>query len=257
VRSPFLWRHLALLAGLVANGVLSGVSLVKGPTAVRAWALPLGIAVRAATFVYLLLSLFAVLLGLEVFTALEWEYDWRPHDAWPQIQPGMTRRQVVALLGPPQSHIRFEYGYLLWPLAYSQGTLTFTGDPATLHDPLVDTIPDDAQVLEKTPETTSRDWLPGGFPAWLWDHVRRSSQPLSAATLVLLLALSLMPGRLRDGWYTWSLYLPVMAGVAATLYELATPPGWRFDQFFLLPLYLLILGTWAIRLRIVATSPPP
>jgi len=124
VRSPFLWRHLALLAGLVANGVLSGVSLVKGHTAVRAWALPLGIAVRAATFVYLLLSLFAVLLGLEVFTALEWEYDWRPHDAWPQIQPGMTRRQVVALLGPPQSHIRFEYGYLLWPLAYSQGTLT-------------------------------------------------------------------------------------------------------------------------------------
>jgi len=140
VRSPFLWRHLVLLAGLVANGVLSGVSLVKGHTAVRAWALPLGIAVRAATFVYLLLSLFAVLLGLEVFTALEWEYDWRPHDAWPQIQPGMTRRQVVALLGPPQSHIRFEYGYLLWPLAYSQGTLTFTGDPATLHDPLVDTI---------------------------------------------------------------------------------------------------------------------
>jgi hypothetical protein len=111
----------------------------------------------------------------------------------------------------------FQYGYLLWPLAYSQGTLTFTGDPATLHDPLVDTIPDDAQVLEKTPETTRRDWLPGGFPAWLWDHVRRSSQPLSAATLVLLLALSLMPGRLRDGWYTWSLYLPVMAGVAATL----------------------------------------
>ena len=108
MRSPFLWRHLALLAGLVAHGVLSGVSLVKGHTAVRAWALPLGIAVRAATFVYLLLSLFAVLLGLEVFTALEWDYDWRPHDAWPQIQPGMTRRQVVALLGPPQSHIRFE-----------------------------------------------------------------------------------------------------------------------------------------------------
>lgn len=257
MRSPFVWRHIAILLVIAATFALSIATVYKVHASFRSFPLPLGIALRASAFVYLLLSLFAVLLTLDLFYEFEFSYDWRPNLEWRKIQNGMTRHQVIELLGYPDTHIRFEYYYLLFPLYYHRGTIKFEGDPSKLADQLQDKVDDSAKVIDKTPERASSEWLPGGFPHWLSDHVRGTIAPLSALTLLILALLSLIPFSLRNGWNSWILYVPVMALVAATLYEKATQPGWRFDQFFLVPMYLLIMGTWGMRMWAVLASGRP
>ena len=252
--SPFVWRNIAILFAIASIFALSMFAVLRAGALFPSLSLPFGIVLRAASFVCLLLSLFALLLTLDLFQELEFAYDWRPNVEWHKIQLGTTRQQVIDLLGEPDTHIRFEYYYLLFPMHYDEGQITFEGDPSKLEDYLKDTVGDDAKVIGKTPDETRKAWLPGGFQSWLFNHVRSGILPLSAITLLILLVLSMIPFSLRDGWNSWILYVPVMAAAAAALYEFAMHEGWRFDLMFLYPAYLLIVGTWGWRVWAVMTS---
>ena len=68
--------------------------------------------------------------------------------------------------------------------------------------------------------------------------------------IVVVMLLSLVPWRLKQGRNRWSLYLPVAALILYAIYEAAMPPHWdiRPDLFLLAPMGLVIILAWSIRL---------
>lgn len=74
--------------------------------------------------------------------------------------------------------------------------------------------------------------------------------------IALVVLLSLVPWRLKDGRNRWSLYLPVAALALYVTYEMAMPPNWdiRLDLFLLVPMGLVVIIAWGVRLALRARS---
>jgi hypothetical protein len=74
--------------------------------------------------------------------------------------------------------------------------------------------------------------------------------------IVLVMLLSLVPWRLKEGRNRWSLYLPVAAIAIYVIYEAAMPPNWdiRIDLLLLAPMGLVIILAWGIRLMLRVRS---
>jgi hypothetical protein len=72
--------------------------------------------------------------------------------------------------------------------------------------------------------------------------------------IVLVMLLSLVPWRLRQGRNRWSLYLPLLAIALYVTYEATMPPNLdiRIDLLLLAPMGLVIIVAWGIRLALRA-----
>ena len=255
---PYFWRDLSVLIAVALNLALG----VFGVHRARVWfgrlSLPMGIALRALSFVWLMLSLVALLLAISVFHALELEGEanWRANREWPRVRPGTTKREVIALLGPPETHIGVRYGYHLAPLHDQEATIYFEGDPNAAE--LEDKLKDDTRVVRKEPEEARAEWMsPYFLRLHVRDHLKGALLPISTAAVLILLVLSLIPFSLRAGWNAWVLYLPVMTLVFGVLYEGNVEGAWRFDLLLFVPVYLVIALAWMLRVWLVRKHQRP
>ena len=74
--------------------------------------------------------------------------------------------------------------------------------------------------------------------------------------IALVMLLSLVPWRLKDGRNRWSLYLPVPAFVLYVIYEAAMPSNWdiRLDLFLIIAMAIVIVLAWGTRLALRARN---
>lgn len=248
MKGPFFWRHLWILVAVALNFAIGVLGTYKARRSFGAFPLAAGIVLRAFSFAWLMLSLLALLLAISLFHALELEGEpnWRANREWSRVQAGTTKRDVIALLGPPETHIGVRYGYHLSPLYDQDATIYFEGDPNAAE--LEDKLDDNVKVVRKEPEEARADWMSRYFlTVHVRDHVKGDTLPMSTAGVLILLILSLIPFSLRGGWNSWVLYIPVMALVFGVLYESNVQGGWPFDLFLFVPAYLLIAVAWMLR----------
>jgi hypothetical protein len=252
VKGPFFWRHLWILLGVGLNFALAVFLVGRAQRGFGRFPLAVGLVLRASSFVWLTLSLVALLLAISLFHALELEGEanWRANREWKRVQAGTTKREVIAMLGAPESHIGVRYGYHLSPLHDQEATIYFEGDPNAAE--LEDKLADDAKVVRKEPEEARGEWMPPYFvTVHVRDHVKGDVLPMATGGVLTLLVLSLIPFSLRGGWNSWVLYLPVTTLVFGVLYEASVEGGWRFDLFLFVPAYLVIAVAWLLRVWVV------
>jgi hypothetical protein len=252
VRGPFFWRHVWILAAVALNSALGVLVAYKAQRSFGVFPLGAGIALRALSFLWLMLCIVALLLAISLFHALELEGEpsWRANREWSRVHAGTTKREVIALLGAPETHIGVRYGYHLAPLHDQEATIYFEGDPNAAE--LEDKLADDAKVVRNEPEQARTEWMSPYFVrVHVRDHVKGDVLPMATAGVLTLLILSLIPFSLRGAWNSWPLYIPVMTLVFGVLYEANVEGGWRFDLFLFVPAYLAIVVAWLLRVWMV------
>jgi hypothetical protein len=224
---PFALRHFAILLAFAAHlgasvAVALQVESMGARVACTAW-----VTVAAMAFLVALVEVAGLELGEHARAC------WRRERDWARVQIGATRREVIALLGPPVSE-SFEVNafYALHPLcSLHPGTVTFDGPG------------DQARVVSKRP-LGRVEWRPPGFEHALREGVVGDVHVLAALGLVALAIASSIP--VASVALTC---LPVAALVLVLLYEKTATPGWRFDACLLFPIGAIILGAWLVRVR--------
>jgi hypothetical protein len=263
MRSPFFWQNLGVLLLVVANFAL-GVWLFfsrKVRDAVGRLPLPLPLLIRAPVVLYAFASCFVLLMALQLFYFFEVDARsrecWQRSARWAQVQKGMTGQQVVQILGEPYPRDRWgndnveRYFYQLHPLGLSDGyVISLKDDPNGGEARVVDKSPTDAERLSRPEPLLPHDtW---SYPYFSDSQTITDMSTITAFGGILVLALfAVIPFPLRAGWYSWTLYAPLVAFMLAIIYEIPQKGGWRFDWLLLFPAYVLILLGWVIRLIIV------
>lgn len=252
--SPFIGRHLLILA-LAAGNLWLSLWLVawSGRTFPR---VPLGqgIAQRALAVSYAGAAFLALLMAFVLFMDLEFSDKakacWQVNRQWPKVQLGMTRVELVKLVGEP-SQINFndQFLYRLHPLSYTHGGVGFKNPSGRegMNEPL-----DEHATIESKSPDEGVAWIPADIDFFFRDQYYSLVQVFATLGLLALTVASLIPKGLHSGWAALPLYYPLLALVFGLIYEAVERGGWRFDLFLLYPLYAIVAVAWAIRVAVVA-----
>jgi hypothetical protein len=252
--SPFIARHLAILALVVGNFILGVWLLIWTGRHFNNASLLRSVAQRTLAVSYAGAALIALLIAANLFIDVELtpkaRQCWLVNRNWPSVRVGMTKVELVRLIGEPaEIHFVDQYLYAIHPLTYSQAGIGFK-NPKPTADPALD-LDDSAQVQDKNPDDTGAQWIPGDFGSYFRDQYYPLVAGLSSTGLILLAIASLIPRNLRAGWGSLALYYPAVTLVFGLLYEAVQRGGWRFDLLFILPAYAVIAVTWAVRLIVL------
>lgn len=246
-RGPFFWNHLSLFLLVTANFGVSIFSVHLAGRSFRPAAIAGGMAWRAAAFAYLTISLLALLIGITLMISLEFDgyatACWKRNAAWVKVRVGMTRREVLDLMGHPADiHFDRYYFYDLHPLGGPvQPSIHFEEDAP---------VDDSMRVVSKNPPEGA-EWLSPEVLDVIWRQIHGAGNFLSLLLLAGVALTSLLPLPLKAGWNGWMIYLPVMTATLALIYESTVSPGWRFDIFFLIPIYFLTGAPWLLRILLL------
>lgn len=248
--SPFIARHIAILM-LVSLNFYAAIWAVRwtGRHFDHA-SLTRSIAQRALAVSYsgaaFLLLLMAVVLFVDFELTDTARQTWRLNRLWPQVHAGMTKAELVRLLGEPDDiHFTDQYMYQIHPLTYSRAGIGFI-NPKRSSEPAVP-LDDSARIEDKDPGDEGAPWIPGDFDIYSHDQYYPMIDGLGAFGLIGLVIMSLFPKNLDARWGTMALYYPLLAAVFVIARESVQRGGWRFDLFLILPMYVLIGVPWVVR----------
>jgi len=260
MNSPFFWRNLGILFIVVANFVFIIKVLLSQKRRSDFSGRPIAskIILRAISILYVTTSFIILLLAVIVFYSYEWSDDaqqsWKNSRKWADVKVGQTQQEVVQILGSPDrsgkesapffvdKDVDDVYIYPMSRIRVEGGLIEFKNDSLK-----------EMRVISKYPddEIMSRylaDWDPPDYIANMFSrNISELACVISFVGLVLLALASLIPWGLRNGWYSWTLYTPLIALNFGSIYEMNITAGWRFDLFLLLPVYALIIACWLFR----------
>jgi hypothetical protein len=249
--SPFIFRNLAILALASGNFCLSVWMISWTGRHFNTALLVRSIAQRALAVSYSAIALIVFLMALALFVDVELTHKarecWRVNRHWSSIRIGMTKGELVQMLGEP-AEINFgdQYLYSIHPLTYMHAGVGFRNPKTSANSSLP--LDDSAPVEDKDPETgPAWGWIPADFTFYFRDQYFPLLAGFSAVGLLAVTIASLIPRNLQPGWSSLPAYYPALALVFGLAYEAVQRGGWRFDLFFILPLYAVIAVTWAVR----------
>jgi hypothetical protein len=248
VTSPFFWRHFGILLLVFANFALSLFAAQRARASFSQSALTRSVLARAGSVAYLAGSTLILLLGVSMFIELELSEHaqscWKTNRDWAKVKLGMTRRQVVQILGDPPANSFGNDQYSLHPFEYFGAYIFYD---VTTEESAHGLRNDNSKVTEKQP-AESVDWIPNGIHGAYQRQLASDAMPLCFLGLIVLAVASVIPMSLQAGANSWMLYLPLVAILFVVIYEWNVTAGWRFDLMLLYPIYLVILGAWSLRL---------
>ena len=254
MKSPFFWKNLVLVLVVLANFAFV-VWLIARKTAVSSsdsvgWQ----VALRSLGVMYATVSCLLMVFAVMEFTDAEFskraQECWKRQLDWKRIQPGMTKKQVIEILGPADRSEVYDLDrniYGLDPLnPGDNSSVSFSIVPMdSAEEPkVVEKDPTDEYLKFDYFHTYSFDALKGHFVI--------AAQVASFIGILLLAVVSILPIWPSVDCLSLSLYIPVAALVLCIAYEMSQRGGWRFDLFFLIPPYLVILAAWIFRIIQVA-----
>jgi hypothetical protein len=249
--SPFIVRHVAILALACGNFALAVWMASWSGRNFSSASLARGVVQRALAVSYagaaLLVVLMAVILFVDIELTDKAKQCWRVNRRWAEVRAGMTKAEIVRLLGKPAEIVFVDqYLYAIHPLTYSHAGIGFK-NPNPSADPAIE-LDDSARVEDKNPDDASARWIPGDFDFYFRDQYYSVLDGLAALCLLVLAIVSLIPRNLQAGWGLLALYFPALAVIFGVTYESVQRGGWRFDLFFLLPVYTAVAVSWAVRM---------
>jgi hypothetical protein len=248
--SPFIFRNLGILA-LASGNFCASVWMISWTGCNFNNALLVrSIAQRALAVSYsgtaLLVFLMALVLFVDVELTPKARECWRVNRQWSAIRAGMTKRELVQLIGePPEVNFGNQYLYSIHPLTYLHAGVGFRNPNPSTDSSLE--LDDSARVEDKNPESGPDLWIPADFDFYFRDQYFPLVAGLSAIGLLAVAIASLIPRNLQAGWSSLAVYYPALALIFGLAYESVQRGGWRFDLFFILPLYAVVAATWAAR----------
>ena len=264
MNSPFFWRNLGILFIVVANFVFAIKVLLskKGRSDFSDRPVASRIALRAISIIYITTSFIILVIAGILFYSYEWSADaqksWKNSRKWADVKVGLTQQEVVQILGPPDRNGKESAPFFvsegaddvyIYPMGLIQvegGMIEFKIDTASALKEMrvISKFPDDEIMSRHLAE-----WRPNEYTESMLSHnISDLACVISFVGLVLLALASLIPWGLRNGWYSWTLYTPLIALNFGSIYEMNITAGWRFDLFLLLPVYALIIACWLYRL---------
>jgi hypothetical protein len=248
--SPFIVRHIAILM-LVSLNFCGAIWAVRWTGRdFDSASLTRSIAQRALAVSYSGAALLLLLMAVFLFADLEltpkaWAR-WRVDRLWPQVHAGMTKGELVKLLGEPDEiHFSDQFLYRNHPLSYMQSGIGFV-NPKKNADPEVP-LEDSARIEDKNPDDGGVPWIPADFGFFFRDQYYPLIDALGTIGLLVLTIMSLFPKNLEAGWGTFAIYYPLLAAVFIVARESVQRGGWRFDLFLIIPMYILIVVFWIVR----------
>jgi len=202
-----------------------------------------------------LVVIFAVIQYVDAEFSEQAQERWQRRSNWKRIQPGMTKTEAVAILGPAFYHYIW---YEMDRNDYKLHALDIDDSAIVYYSIVPENGTEVGKVVEKNPtddelaEADSR-WLPyyeSRNYSTLKDRFIQTAMAFSFIGVFLLAILSLLPIWSTD-WNSLAFYLPAAAVVLYCAYENGLKGGWRCDVIFLLPMYAIIIGMWLYRMILV------
>jgi hypothetical protein len=257
MKSPFFWKNLCLVLLVVANFGLTVWLIWRYPRpAFTAGSVVGPVLLRTLSVMYATVAFLLVMFVVPEFCDAEFSEQaqtcWKRQRDWVRIQPGMTKTQVLEILGPA------EYSDVWYDLDRNKYRLNpqQSDESASVSFSIVPTgSAEEAKVVEKYPaddRALAFDYFQTYSLDALKTHFSFMALPVSFIGIVLLALVSLLPVWPLTDSTSLSLYLPAAALVLCIAYETAQKGGWRFDLYMLFPAYGVIGVAWLLRVIHVA-----